>query len=187
MKIKCIFFKPLILLALISCVNKNENLKVDKKEIKSIISAVIKSEMIEDKSSKGYVLNKLEKSQIILPQESDTIYAHSRTVQIETLKKCLKITNKTDSIFVISQNENPTSFFINLKDSELITFFDIEQIEKYETFYIITIPILNSAGNLAYIESNYYCGGLCGGGKAIILTKECGIWKIKEKFGTWIS
>ena len=187
MKIKCIFFKPLILLALISCVNKNENLKVDKKEIKSIISAVIKSEMIEDKSSKGYVLNKLEKSQIILPQESDTIYAHSRTVQIETLKKCLKITNKTDSIFVISQNENPTSFFINLKDSELITFFDIEQIEKYETFYIITIPILNSAGNLAYVESNYYCGRLCGGGKAIILTKESGIWKIKQKFGTWIS
>jgi hypothetical protein len=48
-------------------------------------------------------------------------------------------------------------------------------------------PGFNRAYTQAVVSTSRGCGGLCGAGYFILLTKDSGVWKIKTKHGTWVS
>lgn len=48
-------------------------------------------------------------------------------------------------------------------------------------------PGYNPSGNEAELYLGHHCGGLCGTGHLILLTKENGRWKVKNRLMLWIS
>jgi len=54
-------------------------------------------------------------------------------------------------------------------------------------YYEMTIPVFSADNTKAYIQLNHYCGGLCGSGTAIYLSKSNGKWKVIDKHEIWIS
>ncbi|MFZ0060403.1 MAG: hypothetical protein WAL47_00015 [Pyrinomonadaceae bacterium] len=48
-------------------------------------------------------------------------------------------------------------------------------------------PGFNRDYTQAVVSTGRSCGGLCGEGYFILLTKDQGAWKIKTKVGTWVS
>jgi hypothetical protein len=48
-------------------------------------------------------------------------------------------------------------------------------------------PGFNHDHTQAMIYSGRLCGGLCGAGFLLLLETESGAWKVKSKFGMWVS
>jgi hypothetical protein len=48
-------------------------------------------------------------------------------------------------------------------------------------------PGFNRNYTQAVISTGRWCGGLCGAGYFVLLTKDGGVWKMKNKVGTWVS
>jgi hypothetical protein len=41
--------------------------------------------------------------------------------------------------------------------------------------------------NQALVAPSHGCGGLCGAGYYVLLTKKDGVWKVEAKRMTWVS
>ena len=48
-------------------------------------------------------------------------------------------------------------------------------------------PGFNRDYTQAVVSTGRGCGGLCGAGYFVLLTKDSGVWKVKNKMGTWVS
>ena len=98
-----------------------------------------------------------------------------------------------DSLYLLKQNLNPERLKI---ETELINQLNTTTVEKelikrkYHRkyrLYEMTIPVFSIDRQKAYVQLDYFCGSLCGGGKAIYLKKINGKWTIIQKWGTWMS
>jgi len=101
--------------------------------------------------------------------------------------------SKKDSLNIMAQSLNSQKIEIDkiILDKLNSTTFEKEMIKlkngKQYNFYEMKVPVFSLDNQKAYVELDYRCGGLCGGGKAIFLEKIKGKWKIVEKRTTWIS
>lgn len=48
-------------------------------------------------------------------------------------------------------------------------------------------PGFNRDYTQAIVSTGRWCGGLCGQGYFVLLTKDHGVWKVKTKIETWVS
>jgi hypothetical protein len=48
-------------------------------------------------------------------------------------------------------------------------------------------PGFNRSYTQAIVSTARGCGGLCGAGYFVLLTKDSGKWKVKSRIGTWVS
>ena len=48
-------------------------------------------------------------------------------------------------------------------------------------------PGFNRDYTQSVVSTGRWCGGLCGSGYFLLLTKDGGVWKVKTKVGTWVS
>ena len=204
---KKIFLLIIISVFLINCKSKNEEneLYVSKvNDISEIVNAIIVQDSLNisknGKESKMFCVD-LVKLNINVPEKRKdgiiTIPIPFNNVLLENLlNRKIKgevFFSKKDSLTLIEQNSNPNIITV---DSEIISKINSTTREKelvkrkkgeLYRFYEMNIPIFSLDKNKAYVEIGYYCGSLCGSGKAIYLKKINGKWKIIDTWQTWIS
>ncbi|RTY85831.1 hypothetical protein [Flavobacterium sp. GT3R68] len=195
-------------LSLLSCKKSNEKGEFDSAKIKNI-NEIVETIIIEDslnvlKSDKKsrMLCEDLIKINVYVPEKSkDGLELPppppSNNISINTLinSKIIEpmfFTSK-DSTYLILQNSGIVKYRIDEKILAKVNFTSSEmektkrKIGKHYSFYEISLPLFSVDNNKAYVELGYYCGSLCGQGKAFFLEKINGKWKIIESFGTWIS
>jgi hypothetical protein len=172
------------------------------KNINEIVETIIIQDSLSvsknDKNSISFCVN-LIKIKISIPVKGENLLPPIpfNNVSIDQLLN-LRIGNETfffrgDSVYLVSQTLKQKVFKIDQKIIKKINSTTIEKEtskqkrgEKYE-FYEMTIPVFSKDHTKAYVELNHYCGGLCGSGKAILLSKTNGKWRMIDKYRTWIS
>lgn len=200
--ILCIFS----LFALCNCQNKKEQSELTSSEINDITD-VIETVLIQDSldifsknKDSRIIRNELRKLHIIVPEKRKdgiSFPPPPRDISINSLLNTeIKKTNffsSNDSIYLLKQNSNLESLKIEQNLLNKLNASTIEEVEKKHKngenvrFYEMTIPVFSSNRQRAYIQLDYFCGHLCGSGKAIYLQKINGKWQIIEKWRTWIS
>lgn len=191
-----------------SCKNSENKVELTSfriKEINNIIKTIIIEDSLEvfgKEKGKKMLCKDLIKLDIYVPEKpkNDEIqippppsFNNVSITDLIQYDRKSTLFNSTDSINLLKQNLNPKKLEVDSDIFDKVNFTTKhEEIYKKETgesydFYEITIPIFSLNGQLAYLEVNYYCGRLCGGGKSIYLKKINGKWKVIEKRTTWIS
>jgi hypothetical protein len=194
------------LLMLLACKKQEETKFQDSKikDINQIVEAIINQDSLNVSKNKPNSIafcTDLIKINILIPTKTDEkldvpppIPPNNVSIN-ELLNFKIKenfFFSKIDSTYLISQNVERKEFIIERKIVEEIntTTLDKEIVKKNKekyNFYQMTIPLFSKNMNKAYVELYHYCGGLCGEGKAIFLSKINGKWRIVNKYRTWIS
>ncbi len=192
---------------LVNCKHKskeNELYASNIKDINEIVETIIIQDslnvLITEKESKMFCVD-LVKLNIAIPEKRKdgiiTIPIPFNNVSLHNLID-RKINDEIffstkDSLTLMEQNLNPQTIRISndiiSKINSTTHELELKKRKKGELyrFYEMNIPIFSLDKNKAYVELGYYCGGLCGSGKALYLKKINGKWKIIDSWRTWIS
>ena len=54
-------------------------------------------------------------------------------------------------------------------------------------YFVVSHVGLNLDKTEALLYFDHFCGGLCGGGKYVLMRKENGAWHVVDSHGTWVS
>jgi hypothetical protein len=196
-----------IFVLLVNCKPKskeNELYASNIKDINEIVETIIIQDSLHvsknEKESKMFCVD-LVKLNISIPEKrKDGIITIPSPFNNVSLKNLIdrKINDEIffsekDSLTLIEQNSYPQTIRISndiiskinstTREKEL----QKRKIGEIYSFYEMKIPIFSLDKNKAYVELGYYCGGLCGSGKAIYLKKIKGKWKIIDTWRTWVS
>ena len=204
-------FSIFLVFSLLACKNKTEKTFVlpSDDEINSIVEAVIYQDslpVLKDSTLfQRYRKNTdklsvdLRKIKLIFPDKTLKIQPPPppNSLSVSDLLNLMlngnRFFNKNDSLGIVYQNEHIKSFIIDERISiKVLATTYVEERKKRETlnniqYYDLSIPIFSTDRKRAYVEVNFNCSGLCGGGEAIYLEKINNKWKIVDKKMTWIS
>ena len=77
----------------------------------------------------------------------------------------------------------------NLNLSVKYTFADENEVKRQKVGRVIRLSKIgfNKAGTEAFVYAELVACPLCGGADYVLLEKNSGVWKIKEKFNRWVS
>jgi hypothetical protein len=150
--------------------------------------------------SSAFLCDSLIKTEVYIPTEKEEeqgIPPPPRYVSINMLLQT-KVNNqiffrKIDSLTLITQYNKPKKIAINPSLTRTINLISYKEAlskksaEERIYFHTISAPLFSKDGKKAYIQTGFYCGRLCGSGKAIFLEKLKGKWKIVKSYETWMS
>ncbi len=195
-----------MILSFVKCQNKTVERELDSNtiiEINKIVEAVILQDSLDvfkGNENNNIFLNELKKITVQIPNKNrggsdfPPISGHiniNDLLNIEIMDEIFF--SSKDSIALLEQNSFPEKLEINkaiFESFNLIILDDdsvLNKSKRRNNYYILSIPIFSLDKQKAYVELEYYCGGLCGSGKGIYLKKINGNWFIIEKSTIWMS
>jgi len=201
MKIRRLFFSA-ILISFIPIGGNHQEARIDRvtAEEYAVYSALLNEIKVSPKDGKEVkllVINDHTKGpdKTCSPEEIDRWYDRMIVVELKPLLENLMEKNRSSKSlhmkfgvnkkYVLFNAQNYSSIFENI---ELDGWTDFYKKYPASSGYITFSRVgFNSDGTKAVIYREVSCGGLCGYGDYILLSKDNGTWKEINSCGCWIS
>ena len=94
-----------------------------------------------------------------------------------------------DPNFTLKQSYTlmPQSEYYDLLRTGNASWEDFEAEYEADGIFIFSRAGLNAARDEALVSMSYYCGSLCAEGGIFLMTREDGVWKVKQELAAWMA